>query len=162
VTASSNQWKPLESFGGLVMLLNQKLIKASRDALIAAGLDSMTFGRFWVLHALAERPQNQSSLCRALMQSPPSMMEMLQRLAKDGLIQATSSKTDVRRKEWSLTAEGKKTYIKAQKALRGVGNSMDEFFRSNGISASHLDEIKKTLSLLCHVHFAKKDAKNES
>lgn len=147
-------WNPQISLGGLISHLSFKLRKRAEAALTDSGLGHISFARFWTLHELHESPKNQAALCEKLNQRAPSMMEMLNRLKSDGLVTAKASASDPRRKLWSLSAAGKRDYLRAREALRDVGRDIDDFFRKNGVKSQEVERIKEVLALLSHTHLS--------
>ena len=59
-------WQPHGSLGGIVILLGQNLTNFGKKELVKNGMKHISWGRFWVLQALNEAPQNQASLCKKL------------------------------------------------------------------------------------------------
>lgn len=149
----NNKWKPQASFGGQVIRLSYNLTQAAKKALKQSGLEHVSFARFWVLHELSLEPLNQASLCERLGQKPPSMMEMLDRLAQDNLVKSKALRSDPRRKQWSLTAQGFRDYQKAREVIRDVGRKMDQFFYEQGIPEKEISRVKEILTLLNREHF---------
>jgi DNA-binding MarR family transcriptional regulator len=149
-------WKPYDSLGGLITSLSLKMARACKQGLEASEINNITVGRFWVMHALFQQPQNQRSLCLMLQQSAPSMMEMLQRLQKDKLVKAKASQSDPRKKEWSLTDLGKKTYLNSKNIFRDVGFAIDSFFKEKNISKEEVEAAKKILFALDREHYGEK------
>ena len=93
-------WQPHGSLGGIVILLGQNLTNFGKKELVKNGMKHISWGRFWVLQALNEAPQNQASLCKKLDQKAPSMIDMLRRINDEKIIKFIAHPNDVRRKEW--------------------------------------------------------------
>ena len=144
----NDNWQPHGSLGGIVISLGKNLIYHGKTELVNNGLKNISWGRFWVLHALYEEPQNQASLCKILGQKPPSMIQMLRRLGDEKIIKFIAHPNDVRRKEWSLTAKGRKHYQKAKIVLRSTGHKMDLFLKENKIEPNEIQRVKEILSLI--------------
>ena len=141
-------WQPHGSLGGIVILLGQNLTNFGKKELVKNGMKHISWGRFWVLQALNEAPQNQASLCKKLGQKAPSMIDMLRRLNDEKIIKFIAHPNDVRRKEWSLTTKGKKDYQKAKKILRNIGFKMDTILKENKVEPSEIQRVNEILSLL--------------
>lgn len=134
------------SFGGLVVTVGTRLSERGKAALASSGLSHLSFGRIGVLSILLVAPTTQAELCKALRQKPPSMGELLERLAKDGLVFSTPDKTDRRKTNWALTPQGRRDIEKARTVMRKTGRRLDRSLRKMGVSEKELDRFKAVLA----------------
>lgn len=140
-------WRPHDSWGGLVITAGARIKELSREGLSRAGLSHLSHGRIGVLSLLLAGPFTQAELCRTLGQKPPSMMEMLARLAKEGLVVSAPDPTDHRKVQWSLSERGRRDIVLARAAFRKSGNRIDRFFSKRGVVASEIERTKEILRL---------------
>ena len=135
-----------DSLGGLIVAVAKRLSEAGRQALVDAGLGHLSFGRIGVLSFLIDGAGTQAELCRALRQKPPSMGELLQRLAKEGLVDSEADPNDGRRTNWSLTARGERDILKARTVFRQSAKQIDRALDALGVTNNELGRIKQVLA----------------
>jgi DNA-binding MarR family transcriptional regulator len=140
-------WRPHDSWGGLIISTAARIKELGQEDLVRAGLGHLSYGRIGVLSLLWPGPLTQADLCRALGQTPPSMMEMLARLKAEGLVTATPDPTDRRKTGWSLTARGKRDVEKARGAFRRSGAHIDRLFRRYAVDGAAVERSKEILRI---------------
>ncbi len=137
-------WKPQESFAGLVVAAANLIREKGLEKLKSKGIQ-LSHGRIGVLSSLMISKKSQAQLCQELGQKAPSMMEMLQRLQKDKLIKKIDHETDKRVKLWFLTKKGEKYILMTQETFKNEGRKLDRFFKKSKISDKQLEELKSFL-----------------
>lgn len=141
------QWRPHQSWGGLIVEVAAKISAVGYRALKEAGLSHLSYGRIGVLSLLLISPSTQVQLCRKLGQKSPSMGEMLGRLKKDGLVTGVPNREDRRKNFWYLTPLGRKDILKVKSVFKKTGTLIDEALSKNSVAEKELERFKEILIL---------------
>jgi DNA-binding MarR family transcriptional regulator len=144
LTKANSNWTPQESFGGLVLETAALLKKVTAQALGKSKSKAISFSRVGLLNVL-ETEMTLAELSVLLRVQPPSLLELLTKVRREGLIESRPSPDDKRKVLWKRTGKGTRALGNARKVLRNVGGMIDRFFSENEISESELDQIKRVL-----------------
>lgn len=140
-----NHWHPEESWAGLIPAASAKIRKATLQSLEKVGLGYLSLGRLGILNLLNDKPTTQSELCEQLGLKAPTVLDALRRLQKRGVIQVAPHSEDGRKKQWSLSSQGRKDLLRARNILRHKGFRIDRFFKKMDVSQKELTKFRTIL-----------------
>lgn len=140
-TDRRGSYSPLTSLHRLEFILQHK-----SDALLRDGL-GVGFGQIQIMQALHPSSlTTQRSLAQKLHQTEANISRQLRLLKKKGLVSINKGKKDKRRRDVALTAQGSKTYAKAERILAAQHRELLKLLNEGEIRAfdravSHLLKI---------------------
>ena len=76
------------------------------------------------------------------------MGELLSKLLKQGLVERTPDPHDQRKTLWKLTPIGEERVESARKTIQKVGQKLDRFFETNGVSKKEIKRMTEILKLV--------------
>lgn len=134
-----------KGFAGILAKAASTLRADIACGLTQAGLPPWGPGRVGLVSKLLDGPMSQVEIARTLRISPPSAMELVKRLERDGYVERTWDEHDARRRVVSLTPSARQQIIEMRRELlRGMGR-IEGRMAAQGFDQQDIDRCKALL-----------------
>lgn len=135
------------------------ILAAAASALrsdIAVGLDEVGFpawgpGRVGIMAKLLDHPMSQVEIAKFLRISPPSAMELVKRLERDGYVRRTRDPEDGRRRVVSLTPRASRQVAQMRRRLVEGMNRIETRLADHGFTQEDIAHCKELLQAFTEV-----------
>ncbi len=132
-------------FAGILAAAASALRAGIASSLEMVGLPPWGPGRVGLMSKLLDEPMSQVDVANFMRISPPSAMELVRRLERDGYVRRTRDPKDQRRRLVSLTEGARRQVIEMRRSLVAGMTAVEERMAAEGFSDADLERCKALL-----------------